>query len=453
MKKNIFLVFFLTFSIFKVYSQISENKYIPDEIDSLKTYLKRINSNQIKSIEGSFSSKIKKVYKDRDEKVIESINDSVYYFSHEISSNLSNILNNIYKSNPNQINSKDYGFFIKNSIIPNAGCYGDGMFEVNLGLFTTLNCDDELAFVLCHEIAHFILEHSIKNVTNVVSTINSKETKSKIKEIKKNEYGQFRAALAVIDELNIDILDYSKEVEAEADSIGYLMFAKTNYNKSSALTSLNKLKKIDDMILHHDVRLDSVFNFQNYPFKKYWLKEEVPIFDSEEEINEFKLTSDTVKTHPEIEFRVSKLIKDFNIQNETSSVSNTFLPAIQEISHLQNIQYSLDMKLLDFAIYQLILNFNDNNITPDYYYSKMSQLLLKIYQAKKNHKLGKYVPQKSNFSKEKNLNNIRLFIHNLELSEIKKIGLAFCEENKDNLKQTKEFTESHEFFKSINKYK
>ncbi|MCL6295555.1 M48 family metalloprotease [Jejuia spongiicola] len=444
-------VFIFLCSINFINGQEVLTQYIPNNLDSLKTYLKQINSKHIKKINGEFSSKIKKVYKNRDEKVLESIEDSTYVFNPEINKNLGLILQHIYKSNPD-IDSKDFYFFIKNSIVPNAACYGDGMFEINLGLFTKLESEDELTFVICHEIAHKLLNHSLKNVSKSIALINSKQTKKKVRDIKKNKYGQTRAALSVIDELNIDMLDYSKEVEAEADSLGFILFSKTKYEKFRALSSLEKLKKVDEMILHHDVKLDSVFNFKNYPFQPYWLKETTSLFDTNKEINEFSLLSDTLKTHPEIEFRVEKLIKSFNIERKEVDFkkSKDLFFDIKQISHLQSIQFTLDLKLFDVTIYQLIEKYNNKKIDEDYYYTKMIEALQCIYQAKKNHELGKHVPLKNSFSDEKQLNKIRLFLHNLELNEVKKMGLAFCDLIESKKINYPNLNEIIEFFKSIN---
>lgn len=437
-------LFFLLFSSF-LFSQDDTNEYLPSDLNSLEVYLKKINNNHINNIQGSFSSKIKKAYKNRDEKVFESVKDSNYLFNKKINKNVNAILNSVYKTNP-EIDTTDFNFFIKNSMIPNAACYGDGMFEINLGLFTSLDSDDELAFIICHEIAHKLLNHSIKGVTKRVSTINSKETKKKVRELKKTRYGQGRAALSVIDGLNLDMLDYSKEVEAEADSLGYLLYSNTSYNKSKALSSLKRLELVDDMILHHDVKIDSVFNFKNYPFQSYWLKENISIFDTSEKINEFGMVSDTVKTHPEIEYRVNKLVQDFALDKNSLIGTYSNLKEINSLAHFKSVRYTIDLKYLDLAIYQLVQKHDKKLIDSDYYYSTMAEVLQQIYQAKKDHELGKYVPQKNNFSDEKHLNNIRLFLHNLELNEVKKMGLAFCESNQDKLKDNQKFEKAYKFF-------
>ncbi|WP_299125066.1 M48 family metalloprotease [uncultured Winogradskyella sp.] len=449
LKNYVAPILFLLCFCFSHSQKTSDNQYLPKDIEALEDYLEQINSDYIKRIDGSHASKIRKIFKNRDEKVLESINDSVYIFNDDINIYIDSILSNIYKANP-QIDNTNYKFFVNTSFIPNASCYGDGMFEIYLGLFSTLSSDDEVAFVICHEIAHKLLDHPLDNVTNVISTINSKETKKKVREIKRQKYGQTRAALSVIDELSIDILDHSKETEAQADSLGFVLFSKTIYNKYKALSALSKLQRDDDMLLSHNIRVDSIFNFETYPFKPFWLKETVSIFDTDEKINEFSLDSDTLKTHPEIEFRIEKLKSDFSIISTDSSGQENNMRLLINLANLKMIESAIDKKNLDIAIYQLVELFHNKRIGSEYYHITMASVLKQIYNAKKNHELGKYIPPKSKFSDEKQLNKIRLFLHNLELGETKKMGLAFCKANKDDLMAEDNGTEIFKFFKSIN---
>ncbi|MGC1472514.1 MAG: M48 family metalloprotease [Psychroserpens sp.] len=445
----VFLAFVICYLNVGAQNDTVSNTYIPKDLNTIEAYLSEINTDYIKTIDGQYASKIKKVYKNRDEKVIKSINDSCYIFSPEIEKPLQNILQNIYIVNP-EIDPSNYRFFINNSFVPNASCYGDGMFEINLGLFNTFTSDDEIASVICHEIAHKLLSHSLQNVSNWIAQFNSKETKQKVRDVKRQRYGQTRAALSVIDELKIDILDYSKEIEAQADSLGFILYSKTRYQQNKALSALEKLKVEDDMLLDHNVKVDSVFNFETYPFKAYWLKETTSIFDTTEKIDEFKLDSDTLKTHPEIEFRVEKLSRNFGIVKTEGIGTKDQINLIQQISHHKAIQSAIDRKFLDFAIYLLIEKFQNDHISEAYYYTTMALVLKQIYEVKASHKLGKFVPPKNNFSDEKHLNTIRLFLHNLELKETRKMGLAFCLMHQNTLNLSSAGTAVYEFFNTIN---
>lgn len=51
----------------------------------------------------------------------------------------------------------------------NACCYPNGTIVLNTGLLAVLHSEDELVAILAHEIAHFILDHSVQNVNAAVS--------------------------------------------------------------------------------------------------------------------------------------------------------------------------------------------------------------------------------------------------------------------------------------------
>ena len=50
----------------------------------------------------------------------------------------------------------------------NIGCYPNGTIVLNTGLLALLHSEDELVAVLAHEIAHFVLDHSIQNVNKAI---------------------------------------------------------------------------------------------------------------------------------------------------------------------------------------------------------------------------------------------------------------------------------------------
>lgn len=448
MKRNI-LVVCLLFVVLISGAQNIRNEYLSENKDSIKAYFSKINKEQINKINGSHSSQIKEIFEKSHERNIIKLEDSVFLFNSEIHKHLNSILDEVYISNP-EIDSKEFSFFINNSHSPNAACYGNGMFEVNLGLFNELETDDELAFVICHEIAHYVLEHSFKSIIKSVTDLNSKETKKKIRILKRKRYGRTRAAISVIDDLNTNFLNYSKEVEAEADSLGYIYYNKTKYNKSFAISALKKLKRVNNMSMPHNIKIDSIFNFDNYPFKKFWLEESVSIFNSNEVINDFSLNSDTISTHYGIDYRIKALNKEFNIDTSDNDVSYSSLKRIKTISHFKSVNYLIQKRFFDLAMYLIVEKFENNLITEEQYYSSMANILKEIYVTKKNHSFGKYVEPASSFSSEKELNKIRLFLNNTELKEIGEIGLNFCNTNINKVNDNRDFMEVLNYFKLNN---
>lgn len=58
---------------------------------------------------------------------------------------------------------------IQNNPSINAACYPNGTIVLNTGLLALLHSEDELVAILAHEIAHFVLDHSIQNVNEAIA--------------------------------------------------------------------------------------------------------------------------------------------------------------------------------------------------------------------------------------------------------------------------------------------
>jgi Zn-dependent protease with chaperone function len=183
--KKVFFLVVLVFliSINSLYSQ--DNFYHPTNIDSLFNHLDKSTDYQITRLNNKFLSKKKKILAKRLKILKKQVEDSTFIFIPEIDTQLKRVINVIYQANP-ELKQYNFHFLIDKAIIPNAAAYGDGNFVINLGLFDFVDSDDELAFIICHEIAHFLKNDVNSSIDKYVETINSKETKSKIKKLNKN---------------------------------------------------------------------------------------------------------------------------------------------------------------------------------------------------------------------------------------------------------------------------
>ena len=146
---------------------------------------------------------------------------------------------------------------------PNAAAYGNGLFTINLGLLTFFDSEDELAFVICHELAHHFLSHIKKNIDNYVSKANSKELKTKIDKINRMNYGKKSARIVLLRDFNFNLYKYSRASELEADSKGFYYFSKTKYDKEAAITALKKLGNIENRVFKKKVDWSLIFNLDD----------------------------------------------------------------------------------------------------------------------------------------------------------------------------------------------
>lgn len=448
MKKKI-LFTCLLFNLLVSYSQKNIVKYAPSNKDSLFNYITTISEKKIIQLGGKNKKDIKTIINDRKTAFINSINDSSYIFDTEISNYVNNIVSEITKHNSN-IDAKDFYFLINKSPIPNAACYGNGIFTINLGLFNLVENDDELAFIISHEIAHFQLHHNDKSLLNYIEKYKSKETKSKINKINNLEYGKMKAYSEFTKEMNYNFLKRNRKTETQADSLGLVIFNSTRYNKNASITSLKQLEFVDEMIFNEDTKIKNHFNFDNYPFKEIWIAKEEKLFDTKESADDYAMNKDSLKTHPDIPERIELLQMYLNNSSYQQSSNKIELERIKKIASEKSISVFLNNLNLDLALYQIMVLYNKKQIDDKSYCNIVGLILMKTYESKKNHTFGKYVSPVNSFSDEKYLNEVRQFLHNLEMKNVRKIGFNFCEKYKNIMQNDPEFSKVENFFKNLN---
>lgn len=446
LKKTLFFLTIL-FSFSQLSAQTQKFSYAPKSLDSLKTYLTKVTTNKIQSFDKSCQKKAKEIHEASKEEFIKGIKDSTYIFDKELNNSLNKILSEIYKANP-QIDHKDFYFLIDVSPIPNAACYGNGIFTINLGLFSMVENEDELAYIMCHEFSHYLLKHGDKSLTHHIQTFNSKDTKQKINKAASLEYGRRAAVSEVLKNLGYSFKKRSRNDEIQADSLGLILFKKTRYNLEASITGLKKLDMADDMLYSNPTNLKNVFSFETYPFKDRWITPEGKLFDIKEKADDYQFDKDSLKTHPDVPLRIENLKKNFNI-NATANTTTEILKIQKRIIENSVKIYTENFKL-DFTLYQLLALRQRELLDDNQFYSATAYILKKSYQLKENHTFGKHSSQVSPFSDKKNYDEIKLFLNNLELKELRKLGLYFCQKNEAKVKDDPVFKDAYTFFQKLN---
>ncbi len=112
----------------------------------------------------------------------------------------------------------------------NAFAIAGGKTYVLTGLLNFVENEDELAFVIAHEIAHNELKHCVKKVQYGVQAAKIEPILGDVVQIAYNVYST----------------PYSKYDEYEADKHGVELMKKAGYNVKGAVTFFEKLKKLEE---------------------------------------------------------------------------------------------------------------------------------------------------------------------------------------------------------------
>ncbi len=144
----------------------------------------------------------------------------------------------------------------------NACIFPNGTLVVNTGLLSYLHSEDELVAILCHEIAHFILDHSVKNVNKAIARKKRAEfwaavatgitaVAEGVVAANNNYYVPGGATLGmamlsssianeVVDRLG---MNYNHEQEYEADEVAVKALEFLKYDTNALATALNRMKE------------------------------------------------------------------------------------------------------------------------------------------------------------------------------------------------------------------
>jgi Zn-dependent protease with chaperone function len=209
-----------------------------------------------------------------------------------------------------QLRSKVKLYAVKSSDA-NAFATKQGLIFVTLGLISQVENEAQLAFVLAHEIAHFQKDHSINSVLENIRIVN---------ETSADRYNGSAKRIQLLS-------TFSKEMEFEADSLGFIRFVLSGYNKYDASSAM-------------DVLYLSSLPYTEKPFESKYFSFGLTPFG-----NDFQLDSirpfpygsddydDSKSSHPNIRKRKSKL--DAMADQSRASANTINLLPIQRFESIQ----------------------------------------------------------------------------------------------------------------------
>jgi Zn-dependent protease with chaperone function len=326
---------------------------------------------------------------------------------------------------------------------PNAVSMGDGSIAVNGGLLVFLNNEAELAFVICHELSHYYLDHTNKAIKKVVELYNSDSFAKEVKRLSKQEYGAGKEFDQLMKKMAFGSRRHSRENEAEADRQAFVFMKNTGYDCNSIISCLQLLNNVDDSSIYKPVALETIFNFDGYPFRKKWIQKESVLF-GQMKTDASPLTQqekDSMKTHPDCNLRISLLQdsvktmqpgKKFLVDEKFFyQLKKDFFPEMTE-------QEFRNDNLAKNIYYSLLLLQSGGDYTSFAVYSVVRDLNV-LFQRQKDHQLQDV--EKENRDEPDDYNLLLRMIDRLKLDEIASINYYFCRKYESVMAGYNGFTE------------
>lgn len=381
-------------------------------------------------------SELEDIFKERYTSLTESIEAEQYLFDPEFNPYFQAVLDEIYRANP-AIPYKEIRLFISRDPTPNALCMGEGSILLNIGLIRRLENESQIAFVLCHELAHYALNHVNAAIFRHVTNLNSKKTQQEIRAIARSEYGRTEKAMQLLKGMVFSDRRHSRLHESQADSLALIYLRNTAYDEHEALRALALLDEVDLEKYPQTPDLKKVFDTPGYPFKDSWLQEESTLFGGVNKTKE-EWNADSLKTHPDCKKRIELLENQaFTPGKKKFLQPDSAFRRRVDMADFEVVQSGLDGGDYGACLYQALLLL-DKYPENAYLHGILGQCLYLVFQAQKNHNLGTHVERPAGDTPAA-YRTVLNFIQNLRSRELAKLSWEYLSRDKARFENNESF--------------
>jgi hypothetical protein len=444
-----FALFFNFLLCSAVFSQLRQPVYNFQKDDTVlrRTYYEQALQNKNKLI-GSLAPAYKKdyqeIYESRFETVADLLQSTRPVTEPGANNYLQSVLKKIIEVNP-ELKGKEIRLVFSRDWWPNAYSVGEGTLVVNAGLMIYLNNEAELAFVLCHELAHYFLDHSNKAIKKHVETVNSDAFKKEIKRLEKEQYRVNQQLEALLKPILMKNRSHGRENEAEADRYAFIFLKKTGYDCNAITSCLAMLGHVDDTSSFKPLDVQQAFNFADYPFKKRWIQKESVLFSElkDDESPMSKKEKDSLKTHPDCDRRI-QLLKDSIAQlpaGQPFLVDQKIFDQLRKDFYVEIAEQEYRNKNLSRSLYYSLLMLQREEYSPFALFS-IARTLNNMYEGQKDHRLGAMTEGETR-GYQQDYNLLLRMISRLKLDEIASLSYQFCKQYKEQMSDYIGFEEEY----------
>jgi predicted Zn-dependent protease len=410
----------------QIYKPIDTADYI-----QRKAFLKSFEGNNeatVKRLKSQYSGKtgseLSKIYKEFGTDFEKQVKNKDFIFKSDFETSIHSMIQRLKKNNPKI--PQDLKILIAKDNTPNAYCLADGTFVINMGLYSWLNNEEQIAAVISHELGHKMEEHSLKNFLKIIEQ--DKLDKVLVENIKSTTTSQSQSQ----NQKAFDIVKntvYKKSVERrqsemQADSLGYVIFKNSDFKKAEFVNALQRLQDFDT-ISPRELKVETykkLFNLPKQAFNEKWMKKEDFSLYNYNFYKE-KLNKDSLASHPEVSRRIEMLKKTFTelktpIAPDKPSDLFITLKKAARMEILPNYFHSEDYGLGIYTAMQFLQDEEEEK----YYKSWLGRCFSKIYEARKNYNLNRYLDRIESKNQSESYQQFLNFMWNLSLDEIKNIA-------------------------------
>lgn len=400
---------------------------------------------ELKQLPSKYRKDYETVYTERFEHIKAVFDSKEVYTDKEAVAYLNKLLALIVQSNPQLDTAKIKGFFSR-SAVPNAAYIGQGIFLFNLGLFEKLENESQAAFVICHELAHFYLQHGENSIRTYVETLNGEAMQRELRDIKKSEYNRNARLEKLAKGFTYNSRRHSRNHEAQADSMALALLKRTPFAASEAITALALLDNIDSVTVDMATCLPATFNSAAYPFKPKWIAKPTGMLVASQAAVTKKdaALADSLKTHPDCSQRILLLqpaLAGTPTGGNKNPVDAAAFKSIRDRAGMEATAFAFERKQYTATIYLALTQLQQRPAEP-FLVTQLGQVFNAWYDAQKSHTLSRYIEMPSP-KLDDNYNVIARFVQNLYLEDVAAVGYHYLGQFAPKLMQHKTFEDTY----------
>lgn len=285
------------------------------------------------TFDGFEKSKLDKFYENSNYFIQQFLTGGKVLFGDEMTNYVNKVAHNLLEKSGNEALKSKFKFYVLRSNIVNAICMPDGSIFITVGLLSQMENEAQLAFVIGHEMQHFLSQHG-------------KESFLELEKLKA-EYNRGRIDFeSAVSSLSA----HSREHEIESDNGGFDIFKKAGYATSEAEKMLMVLqyshlpfdeKKIDATIFNSERYIipNSYFDFSD-------------VFSSIEDDSE---RDDSKSSHPNIKTRITNVNEKEGSEGISSYFDKNEFKYIQTKARFENQYLNILNRQFVKAVYESYL--------------------------------------------------------------------------------------------------
>lgn len=329
-----------------------------------------------------FRSDYKKFIEGRYKSALNRIDQNHLIFNSDVSAYLDKLLSTLKVNNPSYEFEK-IRLILSRYTWPNAFSTGDGSIVINLGLAQRLRDESQLMFIISHEVAHYLLDHSDSLFYHNIRL--NTQFKKKLNELRKEGYFVATKIREIVKNNLYSERTHNRLFEYAADSLGLEFFLNAGYKVDEAINALQLLDELNEP-REYDVSIFRTFAIDSFELKNVALS-------IEDKHRDHLLIDDSIKTHPDIKQRINRIkVLDINPTKATSSASQFQEFVCRSISEMNNAHFTFNE--IDLVLIKAL----EKRQKGDHSQKNADEILLSIYRlilAKNEHKITEITSAKT----------------------------------------------------------